>query len=90
MTVFGAPGRGRTQDFSANDVGFVPSMSGHYIENTGDADLVFLELIRSDKFVDFSLNNWLSHLPPEMVEAHLNLDQAEISKIPTEKLVIMK
>lgn len=90
MTVFAAPGRGRTQDYSANDVGFVPSMSGHYIENTGDSDLVFLELIRSDKFVDFSLNNWLSHLPPEMVEAHLNLDQAEISKIPTEKLVIMK
>jgi len=90
MTVFGAPGNGRTQDFSANDVGFVPSMSGHYIENTGDTDLVFLELIRADRFLDFSLNNWLRHLPPEMVEAHLNLDQAEISKIPTEKLVIMK
>lgn len=90
MTVYAAPGRGRTQDFSANDVGFVPSMCGHYIENTGDTDLVFLELIRSNKFVDFSLNNWLRHLPPEMVEAHLNLDQVDISKIPTEKLVIMK
>jgi oxalate decarboxylase len=85
MTVFMPPGRARTMDFNANDVGFVPAVAGHYVENTGDTDLVFLELFKTDTFQDFSLNSWLRRLPPEMVTAHLNLDAAAIRKIPAEK-----
>jgi oxalate decarboxylase len=85
MTVFMPPGRARTMDFNANDVGFVPAVAGHYIENTGDTDLVFLELFKADTFQDFSLNNWLRRLPPEIVTAHLHLDTAAIRKIPAEK-----
>src|SRR5579863_2602768 len=44
MTVFTAVGNARTMDYNANDVGYVPYVPGHYIENTGDTDLVFLEL----------------------------------------------
>jgi oxalate decarboxylase len=89
MTVFGPPGRARTMDFNANDVGFVPALAGHYIENTGNTDLVFLEMIKTDTFLDFSLNNWLRHVPPEMVVAHLNLASNEIATIPAEKLVVL-
>lgn len=85
MTVFMPPGRARTMDFNANDVGFVPAVAGHYIENTGDTDLVFLELFKTHTFQDFSLNNWLRHLPPQMVTAHTNLTPAEIDRIPAEK-----
>lgn len=76
-------------DFNANDVGFVPMVAGHYVENTGDTDLVFLEMFKAGQFVDFSLNNWLRHLPPEMVTAHLNLDQTAINKIPAAKTVVI-
>jgi oxalate decarboxylase len=76
-------------DFNPNDVGFVPNMAGHAIENTGDTDLVFLEIISAPRFVDFSLNNWVRHLPPEMVAAHLNLKEQEIHRIPAEKLLIV-
>ena len=89
MTVFAPPGRARTMDFNANDVGFVPNMAGHAIENTGDTDLMFLEIISAPRFVDFSLNNWLRHLPPEMVTAHLNLKDQEIHRIPSEKQLIV-
>ena len=89
MTVFAPSDRSRTMDFNANDVGFLPAMAGHYIENTGDEDLIFLEIIRADQFIDFSLNNWLRHLPPEMVTAHLNLDEQTIRKIPSEKLTVI-
>jgi oxalate decarboxylase len=85
MTVFSPVGNARTMDFSANDVGFVPAVAGHYIENTGDTDLVFLEMFKASEFLDISLNNWIRRLPPEMVTAHLNLDQADIDKIPAEK-----
>ena len=40
MTVFMPVGEARTMDFKANEVGYVPAMAGHYLENTGDTDLV--------------------------------------------------
>jgi oxalate decarboxylase len=36
----------RTADFNAGDIGYVPVTLGHYIENTGDTDLVFLEMCK--------------------------------------------
>jgi len=85
MTVFMPTGRARTMDFNANDVGYVPPVAGHYVENTGDSDLVFLEIFKADEFQDVSLNNWIRRLPSQMVQAHLNLDAATIRKIPAEK-----
>ena len=46
MTVFMPVGSARTMDFSANDLGFVPANAGHYVEYTGDTDLVFLEMFK--------------------------------------------
>lgn len=89
MTVFMPPGRARTMDFNANDVGFVPATAGHYVENTGETDAVFLEMFKADQFVDFSLNNWIRRLPPEMVQAHLKLDPATIARIPAEKQALI-
>jgi oxalate decarboxylase len=89
MTVFMPVGSARTMDYNANDVGFVPAVAGHYIENTGDTDLVFLEMFAADEFQDVSLNNWLRRLPAAMVTAHLNLDETAIEKIPAEKLEVI-
>jgi oxalate decarboxylase len=89
MTIMMNRGRARTMDFNANDVGFVPRVATHYIENTGKTDVIFLEMFKSDQFVDVSLNNWLRRVPPETVTAHLNLDQQEIAKIPSEKELVI-
>jgi len=86
MTVFTPTGNARTMDFKTNDVGYVPVMAGHYIENTGSTDLVVLEMFKAHEFVDVSLNNWLRHLPPEMVTSHLGLGATEIASIPAAKL----
>jgi oxalate decarboxylase len=89
MTVFMPPGRARTMDFNANDVGFIPPVAGHYIENTGDTDLIFLEMFKADQYMDFSMNNWIRRLPPEMVTSHLNIDEATITKIPAENQAVI-
>jgi oxalate decarboxylase len=89
MTVFTPVGSARTVDVKANDVGYVPAVAGHYIENTGDTDLVALEMFKAPEFVDVSLNNWLRHLPPEMITAHLGLDAAKTQTIPVEKRVFV-
>jgi oxalate decarboxylase/phosphoglucose isomerase-like protein (cupin superfamily) len=31
---------------------------GHYVQNTGDTVLRFLEIFKSDRFEDVSLNQW--------------------------------
>jgi oxalate decarboxylase len=89
MTVFMPVGSARTVDFNPNDVGFVPANAGHYFENTGDTDLVTLELFKAGEFQDFSLNHWIRRLPPEMVSSHLRLDRNAIQTIPAEKLEIL-
>jgi oxalate decarboxylase len=43
MGVFAASGQARTFDFRANDVSYVPFAMGHYIENTGNTTLQFLQ-----------------------------------------------
>jgi len=89
MTVFVSTGRARTMNYNANDVGFVPPVAAHYIENTSDTDLVFLEMFKASTYQDFSLNNWIRHMPPEMATAHLNLDEETLRKIPADKQVII-
>jgi oxalate decarboxylase len=89
MTVFASSGKARTFDYQAGDVGYVPFAMGHYVENTGDETLRFLEMFRSDHFADVSLNQWLALTPPELVRAHLNVDDATLAALSKDKPVIM-
>ena len=88
MTVFTGGGKARTMDFQANDVGYIQQSLPHYIENMGDTDLVFLEIFKSDRYEDISLSEWISHLPPELVSAHLKLPETFSESITKEKLII--
>ena len=83
MTVFNAREDARTMDFRANDVGFVPNMAGHYIQNTGTEDLIFLELFAASEFKQISLNNWLRALPAQVAIAHTNFSPEELARIPS-------
>jgi len=85
MGVFAASGQARTFDFQAGDVGYVPFATGHYIENTGDTTLRFLEMFKSSYYADVSLNQWMALTPPELVRAHLNLDQQVMDALHTQK-----
>src|ERR1700686_2644347 len=89
MTVASTGNRARTMDFQEGDVGYVQKTLLHYIENTGDTDLVFLEMFKSDRFQEFSFSEGLAHTPPELVMAHLNIDKAALDTIAKDKLVIV-
>ncbi|GAA1940832.1 oxalate decarboxylase family bicupin [Microbacterium aoyamense] len=82
MTVFNTGPHANTTDFRAGDVGVVRKNFGHYIENTGDDVLQFLEVFRTDKYEEISLANWLSHVPPQLVSAHLNIDPSVLATFP--------
>lgn len=89
MTVLGTGARARTMDFETGDVGYIEKTLPHYIDNTGDQDLRYLEVFRSNRFQDLSVSEWLSHTPPELVMAHLNIDRDTYDQIPREKAVVL-
>ena len=89
MTVVATGNKARTMDFQAGDVGYVEKTLLHYVENTGDTDLIFLEMFKSSFYQDLSLSEWLAHTPPELVMAHLNMDKATLDAIPRDELVIV-
>jgi oxalate decarboxylase len=89
MTVVDTGARARTMDFQAGDVGYVQQTLAHYIENTGNDDLRFLEMFKASRYEDLSLSVWLAHTPPELVMAHLNINRQTYDAIPKEKPVIM-
>jgi oxalate decarboxylase len=89
MTVFASSEKARTFDYQAGDVGYVPFAMGHYIENTGDELLVFLELFRSDHFADLSLNQWMALTPPGLVKAHLNLEDQTLAALRKQKPIVV-
>lgn len=76
-------------DFYKGDVGYVQQTFPHYIENTGTEDLVFLEMFRASFYQDVSLNNWLTHLPRQLVMSHLNIDEATLNSIPNKESVVV-
>ncbi len=89
MTVVSTGNKARTLDFQAGDVGYVEKTLLHYVENTGDTDLIFLEMFKSSYYQDLSLSEWLTHTPPELVMAHLNVDKATLDAMPKDKAVIV-
>jgi oxalate decarboxylase family bicupin protein len=49
-TLFTAPNAATTFDYRAGDVGYFPKSNSHYIENTGDEELMFLEVLQAPQF----------------------------------------
>jgi oxalate decarboxylase len=90
MTVFASSGKARTFDYQAGDIGYVPFAMGHYIQNTGDDVLTFLEMFRSDHFADVSLNQWLALTPPELVKAHLGIGDDTIAALSKDKPIVVR
>jgi oxalate decarboxylase len=89
MTVFATGGRARTMDFEAGDVGYIQKTLPHYIQNTGDTDLKFLEMFKSNVYQDLALSEWLQHTPSELVLAHLGIDKATLEALPKENVAVM-
>jgi len=89
MTIVATGNKARTMDFQEGDVGYIEKTLLHYIENTGDTDLVFLEMFKSNLFQEFSFSEWLAHTPAELVMAHLKIDKATYDAIPKNGGVIM-
>jgi oxalate decarboxylase len=88
MTVFSAGGHARTMDFQEGDVGYIDKSVPHYIENTGDTDLTFIEVFPTPFYEDISLAEWLAHTPSRLVDQHIQVGEDFLAKIPKKEMVV--
>ena len=89
MTVFESGGKARTMDFTTGDVGYINVSRPHYIENTGDEDLLFLEVFPVSTYQDISAAEWLAHTPSRIVDEHLHTGEEFVRGISKKKAVIV-
>ena len=89
ITIFEGPDASRTFDFSAGDVGYVPTANSHYVENTGSETVVYMEVLQAPRYVDFSAAQWLGLTPAQVVKETLNVPQSFIDKLPKTKNYIV-
>jgi oxalate decarboxylase len=75
-------------DFQEGDVVYIDRSVPHYIENTGDEDLVFIEVFPTPFYEDISLAEWLAHTPSRLVEQHIKVGEDFLAKIPRKEMVI--
>ncbi|KAK4657580.1 hypothetical protein QC762_000630 [Podospora pseudocomata] len=66
----GDPAASRTFDFAVGGDRFVPAAEGHFIENTGTKDLIFLDVLQVPEFNDISIAQWLVLTPKQLVKDH--------------------
>lgn len=90
MTVFAGHGAARTFNVRAGDVGYVPFAFGHYIQNTGDKSIWFLEIFKSNRFADISLNQWMALTPRELVQSNLHAGPLLMDALRKEKWPVVK
>src|ERR1700690_1617277 len=88
MTVFAAGSTARTMDFEEGDVGYIPISNPHYIENTGDSDLVFIEMFKSSEYQDISLAEWMAHTPHLLMNQHLGVATSMLDSLSKQEIVI--
>ncbi|CZR68499.1 related to oxalate decarboxylase [Phialocephala subalpina] len=89
-TIFIGGANARTFDFTAGDTAVFPDNSGHYIENTGTENLVWIEIYKSDRVADISLTQWLALTPADIVANTLKLPISVVQQLKKEKQLLIK
>lgn len=90
MSAYIAPDSGTSADFEAGDVAYIPVPASHYIENVGDDDVVYIEVLQEPKFTDVSLSQWIRLLPQQIAEDTLHLPPELVESLPKDKQYIVQ
>ncbi|KAJ5618313.1 hypothetical protein N7528_006956 [Penicillium herquei] len=88
-TLFTAVDSATTFDYRAGDVAYFPQSNSHYIENTGDSDLVFVEVLQATEFTDMALGQWLASTPKQIVKDTLHLSNETLAALNTTKQYVV-
>jgi oxalate decarboxylase len=84
-TVLHPSGEAATDTFGPGDVWCFPRGWGHSIQGLGPGECHFILIFDNGDFSEdhtFSVTNWLSQTPPDIVSQHLGLSSVEQAALP--------
>ena len=72
------------------DTAVFPISYGHYIKNLSPTEpLIYLELFKAPRFIDFSATQWLALMPKNVVMDLLKVPQSVVDQFKKEKQLIV-
>lgn len=90
VTVFGAHGRARTEEFGPGQICFIQQGFGHYVEQVGNEPTNFFALFNSATFEDISISKWLAGNPASLIADNFGIAKEEVGRLPKKVLGIIK
>lgn len=90
ITVFGAHGRVRTEEFGPGHVAFIQQGFGHYVEQIGNEPTKFFALFNSPVFEEISISKWLAGNPASLIADNFEIPRSEVDKLPKKVMGIIK
>lgn len=71
-------------------MGHIKAGETHYVENVGDGDLIFLEVLQAPRLTDISVSQWLALTPRQIINDTLHLPDNVLDRFPKEKPIIVQ
>jgi oxalate decarboxylase len=90
VTVFGAHGRSKTEEFGPGQIAFIQQGFGHYVEQVGSEPTQFFALFNSPVFEEISISKWLAGNPASLIADNFLIGKDEIARLPRKTLGILK
>lgn len=90
VTVFGAHGRVRTEEFGPGNICFIQQGFGHYVEQLGSEPTEFFALFNSPVFEEISISKWLAGNPASLIADNFGISKEEVGRLPKKVLGIIK
>jgi oxalate decarboxylase len=90
VTIFGAHGRVRTEEFGTGQIAFIQQGFGHYVEQVGSEPTTFFALFNSPIFEEISITKWLAGNPASLIADNLGISRDEVNRLPRKALGILK
>ena len=93
VTVIAPSGNAEISDFGPGDVWYFPKGHGHSIQGLGPTECHFLLIFddgRFSEFGTFSITDWMSRTPPDVLAQNLQVPPAAIARLPKEEVYIVQ
>jgi len=90
VTIFGAHGRVKTEEFKQGQICFIERGFGHCVEQIGSEPAEFFALFNSPIFEEISISKWTSGNPASLLADNFQIPRDVAEKLPNKMLGIIR
>ena len=90
VTIFGAHGRVKTEEFKQGQICFIERGFGHCVEQIGNEPTEFFALFNSPMFEEISISKWTAGNPASLLADNFQIPRDVAEKLPNKTLGIIR